>query len=261
MKKILFFSLFIVTSIAIFPQVRTINVVCEDRNDFPNVLGEGRQILWDKPGISVDVLLELEKRLEIEFDIIRQPWARCLESLKTGSADALFVASHTPQREEIGKYPMTGDFPNPELRMNTTRFVFYILKDDENFPWNGSTLGELNGAIGIQRSYSMVGDLLQMGADIEESLSTLFDYNKLIAGRLRAVVTMEANGDYLLNTNPELSEKIVKFPIPIRIKPQYLIFSHDFYKGNRSMAERIWEEISRIRSTGQYDSMLKRYLE
>lgn len=262
-KKIIILMVFICISVItnLSAQTRTITVVCEDRTEFPSILGEGTEIQWNKPGISVDVLKSMERELGVQFEFIRQPWSRCLESLKRGSADALFIASYKKEREEYGIYPMHNGEPDPLLRMTATSYAFYIMKNGKEFPWDGSTLGNLNGQIGAPRGYSIVSDLQNMGAAVVESPSTLIDFKKLSAGRLIAVAALEDTADFILSKNPELARQIEKVPPLIVNKPYYLMFSHNFYSTNKSVADSIWNKLSLIRETGQYSALLSRYFE
>ncbi|MEA2102004.1 MAG: hypothetical protein U9P80_05450, partial [Thermodesulfobacteriota bacterium] len=83
-----------------------VTIVCENKTDFPNVIGEGDTILAENPGVTVEVLQLVGQRLDLDITFIRQPWKRCLVSLQEGSANVLFTASYKQKRKKFGLYPM-----------------------------------------------------------------------------------------------------------------------------------------------------------
>lgn len=51
-------------------------------------------------GIDMDLLAIIGKRLGVEIVVEKMPWARCLLSIKEGSADLMTGVAKTPEREE-----------------------------------------------------------------------------------------------------------------------------------------------------------------
>jgi len=77
MKKIfLFFVLFFLTAKGLTAE-QVITVAFIDKINPPLVLNPNLMDT-DKPGITIDILRHLEKRLGVEFIYKSMPWARCL---------------------------------------------------------------------------------------------------------------------------------------------------------------------------------------
>lgn len=80
----------------------TLTFVYETRANPPRYLGEGTAINWDRPGLTLELLKELGRRLQINLKLERYPWKRGLYLAETGEADGIFHASYKPEREAIG---------------------------------------------------------------------------------------------------------------------------------------------------------------
>ena len=55
-------------------------------------------------GIDMDLIKVLAERLGVTFDVRRQPWARCLESMRTGEADLITGLAYTEERAAFIHY-------------------------------------------------------------------------------------------------------------------------------------------------------------
>jgi len=240
-------------------QVKEITFVCEDQQDFPNVIDSGDQIRSKNPGTAVDVIRLLEKRLNLKINIKRVPWKRALEvELKNGSVDGLFTASYNPAREEFGVYPKKDGKIDESRRYSSTTYNFYKLKGTK-IDWDGKELKNFKGSIDAPRGYSIVDDLKKKGLTVEESPSTVTSFKKLQAGRVQLVAALEYSGDNLIETSPEFKGKIEKVQNPIVTKPYYFIFSHQFVKNHPELAEKIWNNLKEIREK-ELNKIMAKYL-
>lgn len=55
-------------------------------------------------GIDIDITQQLSELLKIKIDIQRHPWARALESMRSGQADMVTGIARTPERETFMHY-------------------------------------------------------------------------------------------------------------------------------------------------------------
>lgn len=93
-------------------------------------------------GVLHDLVIEAFRRAHRPIEIRFLPWARCMEEVKKGHADAMFVMYKTPERER--------DFAFPDEQLTDLReriFVrrnanFELLDDFSNF--TGRRIGILN---------------------------------------------------------------------------------------------------------------------
>jgi len=65
---------------------------------------------WGYYGIDIDVLEELENRLNVVIDVQRHPWARGLNMLKNGQADMIIGLAYTEERAGFVDYVPTSYF-------------------------------------------------------------------------------------------------------------------------------------------------------
>lgn len=226
---------------------QSLTFACEDKMDFPHVLGEGQALAPKKPGASVEFIRLLGEELGLTITIKRLPWKRALElELKNGTIDGLFPVSHKKEREAFGVLPWKDGKVDESRSMFTSTYFFYKLKSSP-LVWDGKVLKALRGPIGAPRGYSIVGDLRDMGYEVQESDDVRKDMKRLGQGWLGAMAGLESAQDHLLESSPELGRNIVKVQPPISTKPYYLMLSHAFSEKNPELAQRIWDACRALR--------------
>lgn len=240
-----------------FAQTMELKFVCENKEDFPNVIGNSQSIDWKMPGASVEALKLLEKKLNVKVNVYRAPWKQALENdVKEGIADGIIPISYKKERAVFGVYPMKDGTPDDKKSLFSQSYNFYRLKKS-NIDWDGKELRNFKGKIGAPKGYSIVDDLRKLGYDVEESDGTLTDMKKLIAGKIQAVAAMSLSGNHLLKTNPDLNNSIEKVERVISTKVYFLMLSNQFVKKNPQMAEKIWDALGEIRNKEFVEMALK----
>lgn len=235
-----------------------IHLVFENTANPPRHYGNGTEINWDKPGLTLELLREVEKNMGIRFEFQRVPWKRGVFLVANNQVDGLFHASFQPDRLKIGVYPTKAGQPDPERAIFTQRYAFYTLKD-QPLLWDGQQVRNLSAPIGVINGYSIVEDLRKFSyplhlADTQEHLLRM-----LLNKRLAGIANLENMTDPLLFKHQEAYQAITKQAIPVSEKPYYLIFSHHFYTGQRELAETIWEQIVAIRGSPAFQEIVKTY--
>ncbi len=135
-------------------------------------------------GIDIDLLALLEKRLGIHFTVVRMPWARCLECLRTGDADLITGAAYTPERARYIAYVRPAYF--------SIGPVFYVQKGRAA---SIRTYDDLRGKLigySLKSAYFEPFDsdsgLRKQGEPTERQLLLM-----LAAGRLDAIIGTDVN--------------------------------------------------------------------
>jgi len=234
-----------------------LKIACENKQDFPTVMGNSNKILKKNPGMGVEVIYRLEKKLNITIQIKRFPWKRCLAEMQKGNVDGLFTASYKEKRKKCGRYPEINGQVDPSRRFTSSSYALYRLKGSD-VKYDGKNF-IVKGKVGAPRGYSIVDDLKKKGLIVDESPNTLNDFRKLIRGRVQAVAALEMTGDYYLMVNQDLNEKIEKMQPLIVEKPYYFMLSHQFYNKKKVLAEQIWDTIADIRRDPGFQKLLKNY--
>lgn len=212
-------------------------------------------VLKDRPGLNILHLKALEQKLGTKIETFPLPWKRCQEDLREGKVDGIFAASFKPERLEIGVYPMIGDKPDAARAMMVDGYSLYRLKGGTVL-WDGKKLTS-SGNIGAQPGYSIVDQLKQLGAKVDEGTKTADDnMRKVIAGRLEAAALQTLEGDNSLSTNPEFAAKIEKVTPPLVDKPFFLMLSKQFVAKYGDFSKDIWKGLADVRESSDYKAKM-----
>ncbi len=243
-----------------YAQTQVLTLGCEDKTDFPNVLGDSEEIDWNRPGVSIEFVKRLGEELGLKIAIRRLPWKRAMElELKNGRIDGLFPVSYRKEREAFGVLPLKDGKLDATRSMFGSSYFFYKLKTSP-LEWNGETLKNLTGPIGAPRGYSVVGDLKQMGYPVEESDDARKDLMRISSGWIGAIAALETAEDHILESSPEFKQSIVKLSPAISTKQYFLMLSHQFVNKNPELAQKIWEKSKDLREK-ELPKILRKYLE
>lgn len=255
MKKLVIIIIVLMSIIQLSAKQKIVFAI-EDEESYPSYVGSGEQLNAEKPGVSVEIIQLVAKELDLDIEIIRLPWQRCLETMKSNEIDGIFEASFKKARMEMGNYPMKDGKPDSDLRLLTASYYLYKLKDSP-LAWDGKSFSNLDGAIGAPMGYSIVSDLKGLGVNVDESKSTDIDMKKLLRGRIAGVASLEFTGDKVIASSSEFSN-IIKVEPPIKVKPYYLMLSHKFVDENPELAKKIWKTVQKIRDA-KYQIIKKKY--
>ncbi len=235
-------------------------IAYENKLQFPYYMGNGTAVLAENPGVAVEMIQRLAHYIpNIQIDLVRYPWKRCLSELQGGYVDGIFNASFHPKRLRIGKYPWKDGAVDPSRRITTISYNLYKQRDSE-LRWTGQRFVNLKGALGAPLGYSITRDLRDMNVPLEESGATLSNLSKLLVHRIAGAVLQEVTADYYLRTYPQTYQTIVKVAPPIRTKAYYLMLSHDFVTQHPTLAETIWDTIKTLRET-EFHTIATKYMQ
>jgi polar amino acid transport system substrate-binding protein len=216
-------------------------------------------VLKDRPGLTVLMLRMVEKQVGGKIEVVPLPWKRCLEEVKTGSADAAFKISYSAARAaEIGNYPMAGDKPDASKRLLTDTYSLYRVKGTP-VEWDGKVL-KVSGSVGAQSGFSVVDQLKGLGAKVDEGTRSADDnLKKLMAGRFVALALQTDEGDISVENNPEFKGKVERIKPVLVEKPYFLIFSKSFATKNPAYVQEVWDAIGKVRESAEYSSTAKSF--
>ncbi|WP_163835580.1 substrate-binding periplasmic protein [Spartinivicinus ruber] len=233
----------------------------EDRASFPYNY-TANELNSANPGILIDMTRMMAARLGLKAQFIAEPWKRSLKSLQRGRIDLLFKASFKVERFQYGRYPMSGDKLDKSRYITKISYYLYTMKGSK-VSWNPNTqrIINLTKPVGAPLGYSIVGKLKQWGVkQVEESRGTEVDLRKLIQGKLSAVAAQEYPATYFLNQYPIEFKKVIQLTPALVSQSYYMLISYQFYQENPVLSEKIWDELTVIRESSEYQFILKRYL-
>lgn len=205
-------------------------------------------------GLNFELLNLVAARLDITFDFQSMPWKRCLEQLKANQVGGAFAVSFLPSRLDIGAYP-GGAQADPSKRMHVDSYVL-VRRKGSRVDWDGKTIRNLDGAIGVQLGYSVADFLRAQKVPVDEGSQRASELmQKLLAGRLAAAAIGGGDATVLLST--PMAEKLEILPLPLIEKPYYLMLSRALVAARPQLATRIWKAVEEARNSAQYRKMLR----
>ena len=258
MKYILYIKTIIFLTVALtYAQPLKLTMAYEDTALRPFYLGEGKEVPA-KPGIAIELLKQVDASLdEIKIDFRRIPWKRCQKELKEGLVDAIFPGSFNVSRMKIGVYPFNNSEPDGVRCLVFLSYYFYVMEGKPS-PLDGYQVWK-KGTIGVPTGYSIKRDLQRDGFKVDDTAqTTLQNLIKLKAGSVNAVAAQNVTADPIIKSNPVFKD-IVKIIPAINIKPNYLIFSRQFYTAHPDLAKRIWSKLKIVREKN-FEALSLKYM-
>jgi len=187
--------------------------ICHENEDaFP-------WLLKDKPGYSQIMMAQLEKQLGTPIKLMPMPWKQCLAELKSGKVDAAMNASFNAERAEFAHYPLKLDGEaDATKRMYRATYALYKGKAAA-VSWDGKALTAA-GTIGAQAGFSIVAQLKQLGAKVEDNAPTADELlNRVASGRYLAAALQTTEADNSLAALPALQGKVERVNPPLVDRP------------------------------------------
>lgn len=251
MKKIVitFFStayLFILASGACYSDERIFRVGIQDNDGSPLIMGNGATI-GNPPGIGVDIIIQVAKDLDLNLEIVREPNKRVHNNFRKGAFDGSGFYSFKESRKKEGVYPT---LPNGKLDKSKRIFIqgyYMYAPKGHSITWDGKTITGVK-YVGANLGYSVVSVLKKLGIKVNEAKTIKQNLGMLSKNRIQAYAAQDAALDPIIASYDEYSH-LVKVGPAIRKKEYYFMFSHQYYKKHKKMAEKIWNRIEEVRNS------------
>ncbi|MBA8734495.1 substrate-binding periplasmic protein [Chromobacterium violaceum] len=196
-------------------------------------------------GRAIDLARTALRRCGLEARFLRQPGKRLVQNLGLHRLDSALLLSYQAPRRDLMAYPMRGGKPDANRRMATFHYVFYV-RNDSALRWDGARLSGLDGAVGINRGWSIGGDLAALGIAAENGSTIADNFSKLKAGRIQAYALHRQAGDLYLRHHPEL--QVRQLSPPLLSKTYYWVFSRDYARRHPWHAECVWRQLPGLRA-------------
>ncbi|MCP3922647.1 MAG: amino acid ABC transporter substrate-binding protein [Desulfobacterales bacterium] len=248
--KYRFFSqpvfLFILVTIFMFDSMviaenRTLLIGINEQDNFPSMGAPGTEKnLY--PGILIEEMRFIAKEAKIKVKYVRVPWKRCLVMLARGEMDGLICGSYKKERKKYGVFPRKRDGKiDPSKRFSDSSYYLYVKKDSK-LKWDGKKFNNYNVSIGAELGFSIVPALKDIGIEAEVVYSVRINFKKLMLDRIDGVAAHESSGDAIMLGYPDVK----KIDIPLKTKAYYLIMSHQIYKSDPGLVNKIWKACAKI---------------
>lgn len=168
-------------------------------------------------GIAVELVEKIMANLGHQVTVTVMPWARGLETVKAGKADAIFTAYKTPKREEFLDYSTAVLIP---------QIVSLYAKKDSDIAFDGDLLKLKDKRFGVVStiSYGKTFDGLrdQLQTDRAENMES--NLRKLLAGRVDLVISNKYVAESEIN-KLSLGNDIKKLAPEVETVDSFIAFS------------------------------------
>ncbi|SCA55436.1 putative ABC-type amino acid transport/signal transduction system, periplasmic component/domain [Candidatus Terasakiella magnetica] len=253
------FSLFLCNSVFSQEKPSVIHIAFEDVANPPRIMNSIRNSHSKLPGLTLELLSLIEKKLNVEFEFTRTPWARCKVLLKSNIADGIFHASYKKEREKFGVYPKLNGRIDASRSVFFRNYAVYVRSDSEAYIEDGQ-LKNVDGTVSAKIGYSVISDLEKNGLEVDSVKKISNGLDMVSVGRVSAFVDLEEMTDAYIAQNNSKYPNLKKMKIPYRTKAYYLIFSKEFYAKNKKLTEQIWDALAEISSSAEFIKIRHKYL-
>ncbi|AXE28977.1 hypothetical protein DK842_03060 [Chromobacterium phragmitis] len=181
----------------------------------------------------------------------RLPGKRLVQNLALDRLDGALLLSYQHSRRDKMAYPVRDGLADASRRMATFQYVFYV-RDDSALRWDGSRLLGLNGAVGVNRGWSIGHDLMAHGISVENGGNIADNFSKLTAGRIEAYALHRQAGDLYLLSHPDL--KVRRLSPPFLSKTYHWVFSRGYARRHARETACVWRQLPSLRARYLPDS-------
>ncbi len=263
LMKALFFPLWMVALFAVLPAISAANDAIrlqycyQDRELLPYYTGQSAIIPKEKPGATIELIYLLAEKLpDVDFQLIRRPWKRCLHELENGTVDAV-VGSYKPDRERIGQYPMFNGELDIFRAIDTNAYCYFSIKSAE-LQWNGQKFtGQQRHGVAIPLGYSIEDLLIRSNIKTLQVESNSKGFHLLSHARVDGMATLCGAGRRIMDKAPDSYRHVIVSKAPLKRNVGFFIVSRQFYRAHPAVAEVIWDELVNLRD--DYNRFLSNY--
>ena len=203
-------------------------------------------------GIAVDIVKEVFKRMGQPISIKLYPWARALQMVKTGRADAIFTAFKNPEREKFAIY-------SNEVLILQTVSLFTLKHKNFILDENLSNITNYKTGIVHKVSYGKIFDAAIKDKRINKTIKFYtgeLNFKRLLTGDLDFTVSNTYGGIYILNNNSVIDKVTILSP-PIEEIPSHIAFSKK--RNLLEVRDKFDKILSGMKTDGTYNKITKLY--
>lgn len=197
-------------------------------------------------GIHSQLAAKAFSLAQVDVEIIRLPWRRCLHETSTGQMDAAIGVGWTIDRQQQLAFPLDGQQkPDAGYCLIQVDYHLYIHQQSE-LRWDGEKLHQLKFGLAAPKGFVVEQKLRQLNA-----LSTLpSDINSglemVLKQRLDGYVLAEFVAKEQLQQHPG-RQQIKKLQPPFYQQPLFLVFSPKLAKQQPQLVQKVWQQIPQAR--------------
>lgn len=209
----------------------------------------------ETPGILIDLIYDIEKKLNIPIQIIRRTRRACRTLIEANEVEAYGPVSYEVSRDKGWAYPPLKDgVPDPQYAFNTAGYTLFY-NADSAFAWTGERISDLNKfKIGGMEGNSVVTNLRGEGVTIQTFKSIPAMLKRLQNKELDAIAV---HANQVERMSAKMGFK--RHEKALYTRGYFLVFSDKFYSTNKELAEKIWKISNTFTTSPEGKQALKKY--
>ncbi len=203
-------------------------------------------------GIAYEIVTEAMKKAGHTVAVEIMPWARALDTVKDGGADAIFTAYKTPEREQFLNY--STEVLVPQV------VSFFVLKDSA-ITFDGDLTKLSKAKIGVvnQISYgSVMDEAIKSGvlSNLEKSNDSDSNVKKLLSGRYDVMPSNRYVAQYFLKQQGAL-DQVKELTPEVQSLPSYIAFTK--VRDTAKLRADFDAGVAAMKASGAYQQILDKY--
>ncbi|CAO3436005.1 substrate-binding periplasmic protein [Azospirillum doebereinerae] len=203
-------------------------------------------------GIAYEIVTEAMKKAGHTVSVEIMPWARALDTVKEGGADALFTAYKTPEREQ---------FLNYSTEVLVPQVVSFFVAKDSPITFDGDLAKLSAHKIGVvnQISYgSVIDDAIKAGVlpNVEKSNDSDSNVKKLLSGRFDVMPSNRYVAQYFLKQQGAL-DQVKELTPEAQTLPSYIAFTKA--RDTAKLKADFDAGVAAMRASGDHQRILDKY--
>ena len=246
-----FFSLVVLSGLLLakaigieLDQAQHFTLCYEDQHFPPFILGTTSPKSGEPSGILVDYIQRAAQINGHEITLVRYPWLRCQQAVKSGQVDGLFAFIYSEERDTWAAFPKTSGKPDQRYT-HLSRYPIFVAKDTQ-LTWDGTNLMPKNAVVQSLPGYIADAKLQAMDFMPIINMQPKEALPLIASGRLTGYVMDELIG-WSLIMQLGLSEQITQLDIPFIEQPWYVAFSKQRYQQSGQSIEAFWSTMQVVR--------------
>ena len=200
-------------------------------------------------GIAVEIATRIMNKLGQTLDIKVNPWARSLEMVKSGEADAIFTVFKNPERETFLDFSRNVLIP---------QIVYLYARKGAPIAFDGNLEKLKNETIGVVStiSYGQKFDQLKPQLKTERVETLEQNFKKLQLGRIDLVISNVYTAEATL-FKMNLQNEFIRLSPAVEDVPSYIGFSKK--RELTALRDLFDQELLSMKARGEFDEVLKKY--
>ncbi len=216
--------------------------ICYENEDSMPFWSDAGQV---RPGLVIELVRAAALQADLNLELQRRPWKRCIMQLQSGQSDGIFAAIWQADRDAWGQFP--GRDPKRQQAVDRDYRLWQvdypiITRTNSTLQWDGQQFSGLQHGLSAPLGY--------VASQLLESIGVLDKVNhaaekalKLVAlGRLDGYVIERHIGNAHIR-NLELQSELTMLPIPLLQADWYLPLSHQFTRQHPQKAQQFWQAL------------------